>query len=56
MNVRRLEAEAVRDSVLAVAGKLDPTMGGPEIDETRAMRSTAAASTSGTRPTCRWTC
>lgn len=35
MNVRRLEAEAVRDSVLAVAGKLDPTMGGPEIDETK---------------------
>jgi hypothetical protein len=35
MNVRRLEAEAVRDSVLAIAGKLDTTMGGPEIDETR---------------------
>jgi hypothetical protein len=33
MNARRLEAEAVRDSVLAVAGKLDLTMGGPEIDE-----------------------
>ena len=29
MNRRRLEAEAVRDAVLAVAGKLDPTMGGP---------------------------
>jgi hypothetical protein len=26
---RRLEAEAVRDSVLAVSGKLNPTMGGP---------------------------
>lgn len=35
MNVRRLEAEAVRDSVLAVAGRLDPTIGGPEIDETK---------------------
>jgi hypothetical protein len=29
---RRLEAEAVRDSVLAVAGQLDLTAGGPDID------------------------
>ncbi len=29
---RRLEAEAVRDCVLAVAGSLDPRMGGPEVD------------------------
>lgn len=29
MNRRRLEAEAIRDSVLAVSGKLDLTMGGP---------------------------
>ena len=29
MNRRKLEAEAVSDSVLAVAGKLDLTMGGP---------------------------
>jgi hypothetical protein len=28
-NRRKLEAEAVRDSVLAVAGKLDPKLGGP---------------------------
>ena len=27
----RLEAEVVRDSLLAVAGELDPTAGGPEI-------------------------
>jgi hypothetical protein len=33
MNVRRMEAEAVRDSMLALAGKLDTTMGGEEIDE-----------------------
>jgi len=26
---RRLEAEAIRDSILFVSGKLDPTMGGP---------------------------
>ena len=29
MNLRRLEAEAIRDSVLAVSGKLDRTTGGP---------------------------
>ncbi len=31
-NVRRLDAEVVRDSVLAVAGSLDTTTGGPDID------------------------
>jgi hypothetical protein len=31
MNARRLEAEAVRDSVLFAAGSLDLTTGGPEI-------------------------
>jgi hypothetical protein len=35
MNVRRMSAENVRDSMLALSGKLDPTMGGPEIDETK---------------------
>ncbi len=33
MNARRLEAEAIRDSVLAVAGTLDGKMGGPELNE-----------------------
>jgi hypothetical protein len=32
MNPRRMEAEVVRDSVLAVAGQLDPTPGGPDLD------------------------
>ncbi len=32
-NVRRMEAEVVRDSILQVAGKLDQTMGGPDLDE-----------------------
>ncbi|MCE9531366.1 MAG: DUF1549 and DUF1553 domain-containing protein, partial [Planctomycetes bacterium] len=32
-NARRMEAELVRDSLLAVSGQLDPTMGGPIIDE-----------------------
>ena len=31
-NSRRMEAEAVRDSLLAVADQLDTTMGGPELD------------------------
>jgi mono/diheme cytochrome c family protein len=35
MNVRRMEAEAIRDSMLAIAGKLDTTIGGPELDETK---------------------
>jgi len=32
MNRRRLEAEAIRDSVLAISGRLDRTMGGPGFD------------------------
>ena len=32
-NVRRLEAEAVRDATLAVAGSLDLTMGGAELEQ-----------------------
>ncbi len=37
MNVRRMEAEIIRDSTLAVAGQLDPKMGGPELDENSGM-------------------
>ncbi|MBM3795327.1 MAG: DUF1553 domain-containing protein [Acidobacteria bacterium] len=33
MNPRRMEAETLRDSLLAVAGELDRTQGGPELDE-----------------------
>jgi hypothetical protein len=33
MNHRRMEAEIVRDSVLAVSGQLDRSFGGPEIDQ-----------------------
>ena len=36
MNSRRMEAEVVRDSLLSVAGTLDPARGGPEIPETEA--------------------
>jgi hypothetical protein len=31
MNLRRLDAESLRDAVIAVAGKLDPRMGGPSV-------------------------
>ena len=31
MNLRRQEAESVRDSILAVSGKLDTTLGGPPV-------------------------
>jgi hypothetical protein len=34
---RRLEAEAVRDAVLSVTGRLDPSRGGPELDEGRGL-------------------
>jgi hypothetical protein len=39
-NSHRLEAEAVRDSVLAAAGNLDVAMGGPEIPLTEGETST----------------
>lgn len=38
-NSRRLEAEAVRDNLLYVAGNLDPAMGGPDIDHKLALIS-----------------
>ncbi|MEY3457027.1 MAG: hypothetical protein RL215_184, partial [Planctomycetota bacterium] len=34
MNLRRLEAEIVRDAILATAGALDPTAGGPPVEIT----------------------
>ncbi len=37
MNVRRMEAEIVRDGTLHVAGQLDETMGGAELDENSGM-------------------
>jgi hypothetical protein len=33
MNRRRLDAESIRDTMLAVAGKLDRRLGGPNIDD-----------------------
>ena len=40
MNRRRLEAEAVRDNLLAVSGSLDTTMGGPAVRDFAAPRRT----------------
>ncbi len=37
MNVGRMEAEVVRDSLLHCAGKLDPLMGGQELENKQAM-------------------
>lgn len=37
MNVRRMEAEIVRDSTLHIAGSLDKAMGGAEIDQNAGM-------------------
>src|SRR4029079_5525704 len=31
MPVRRLEAETIRDSLLAISGRLDPAVGGPPV-------------------------
>jgi hypothetical protein len=39
MNSRRLESEAIRDSVLFVAGELDLTNGGPELPESVGLNS-----------------
>ena len=39
MNPRRMEAEAVRDNVLSVAGSLDRTVGGPDLDPELGMKS-----------------
>jgi hypothetical protein len=39
MNSRRLEAEAVRDNLLHVAGSLDGTMGGADVDHLKALTS-----------------
>ncbi len=40
MNRKRLEAEAIRDNLLAVSGQLDPTLGGPSLRELNNRRRT----------------
>ncbi len=39
MNVRRLEAEQIRDAMLATSGELDPTDGGPSVDPSKPRRT-----------------
>ena len=39
MNVRRLDAEQIRDNVLAVTGELDTSGGGPSVDAARPRRT-----------------
>ena len=34
-----MDAEVVRDSLLSIAGQLDPTMGGQEIDSSKGLES-----------------
>lgn len=38
-NLRRMEAETVRDSVLAIAGQLDLARGGPDLDHAEGLKS-----------------
>ncbi len=45
MSRRRLESEALRDSLLEVAGKLDPAMGGPSIRDLNINRRTLYVTT-----------
>lgn len=40
MNARRVEAEVVRDCLLAVSGRLDRTVGGPDIDHESGLTTT----------------
>ena len=39
MNPRRMESQVVRDSLLQIAGRLDPTIGGPSLDAVAAETS-----------------
>ena len=39
MNPRRMEAEAVRDSALALGGQLDKTLHGPDIDQEEGLKN-----------------
>ena len=45
--MRRLDAEAIRDSMLSVAGRLDGTLGGPPIDPSRIAEDAAKRLFSG---------
>jgi mono/diheme cytochrome c family protein len=54
MNLRRLEAEALRDAVLAVSGKLDLTMGGSPVPIETHPDGLVTISDKGSAPTSKW--
>jgi uncharacterized protein DUF1553/uncharacterized protein DUF1549/cytochrome c len=54
MNLRRLEAEAIRDNVLAVSGDLDRTFGGPPVLLDWTPDGLLTVSDKGPTPTSKW--
>ena len=54
MNLRRLEAEVLRDAVLAVSGKVDLTMGGPPVPVDTHPDGLVTVSEKGPSPTSKW--
>jgi hypothetical protein len=54
MNLRRLEAEALRDAVLAVSGQLDRTMDGPPIPVEARPDGLVTVAHQGPTPTSQW--
>jgi hypothetical protein len=54
MNLRRVEAEVLRDEVLAVSGKLDRTMGGPPVPVQSNPDGLVTVSEKGPTPTSPW--
>ena len=57
-NIRRLDFEAIRDSLLVFSGQLDPTLGGKPINLTEApvLASAARSTATSTAETCRNSC
>ncbi len=54
MNLRRVEAEVLRDSVLAVSGKLDRTLGGPPVALEGGADGLITASEKAPTPSSQW--
>jgi hypothetical protein len=54
MNLRRVDAEVLRDAALAVSGRLDPTMGGPPIPVEPNADGLVVVSAKGPTPTSKW--
>jgi mono/diheme cytochrome c family protein len=54
MNLRRIEAEVLRDSLLATSGKLDLTMGGPPIAMDSSSDGLLTVSDKGSSQTSQW--